>query len=405
MCYNHDCRTALPFDWYVLAYCITHSGCNWKLELKYCKLESIEIFLRALNLQQDQCQLPSTGQTKEVWLKECDPAAVHLLVANMSQMLVFYNLTHFALMKCNFTSETCNLLSKHTGVLHHLEYLNLGGNRNIGRGGAVNLIMSLSKHSTIRELDLDYTGIGFEDCKALSELLASSNHLKVLCISENSLSLDSVQLILDSLFDNVSLEKLNMYYSNFSSDNVLHLAAFLKVNTTLKVLDVCQCCIQSSDAVYLAKALEENDTTHLQSLSLSDNPIGLDSTSVFAGMLATNKSLTKLNMRCCCIQGEGAVCLAKAIEKNSTVRELDIGYNAIGSVGTVAFASMLKRNYCLKTLELCDDSVGVEGTLELIDSLRHNTTLEKLMLSLTCKPPSFCTLDKALQDRITFQQW
>ena len=87
------------------------------------------------------------------------------------------------------------------------------------------------------------------------------------------------------------------------------------------------------------------------------------------------------------------------------MRELDISYNAIGSVGTVAFASMLKRNYCLKTLELCDDSVGVEGTLELVDSLRHNTTLEKLMLSLTCKPLSFCTLDKALQDRITFQQW
>ena len=325
VCYNHDCRSALPFDWYVLAYCITHSSCDWKLELKYCEMESIEVFLRALNLQQDQCQLPSTGQTKEVWLKECHPAAVDLLVANMSRMLVFYNLTHFALMKCNFRPETCNLLSKCTDILHHLEYLNLGGNRNIARGGAANLITSLNKHSTIRELHLDYTGIGFEDCEALNELLASSSYLKVLCISENALSVDSVHLILDGLSYNVSLEKLNMHYSNFSSDNVLHLASILKVNTTLKVLNISQGGIQSRDAVHLAKALEGNDTTRLQTLSLSDNPIGSDGTSAFAAMLAINKSLTKLNIRCCSIQGEGAVCLAKAImEENTTLREFDI---------------------------------------------------------------------------------
>ena len=65
---------------------------------------------------------------------------------------------------------------------------------------------------------------------------------------------------------------------------------------------------------------------------------------------------------------------------------------------------MLKKNQCLKILDLnYDDSVGVEGALELIESLKHNTTLEKLVLSKKCIPPSFYTLDKTLQDRITFQ--
>ena len=58
-------------------------------------------------------------------------------------------------------------------------------------------------------------------------------------------------------------------------------------------------------------------------------------------LLLTNKSLTKLKMRECSIQGEGAV----------------------------AFASMLKKNQCLKILDVRDDSVGVEGALELIESL------------------------------------
>ena len=114
----------------------------------------------------------------------------------------------------------------------------------------------------------------------------------------------------------------------------------------MKELHISYCHIQSSDSVHLAKALEENTTTQLQTLVLRGNPIG--------------------------------------------------------SEGAVAFASMLKKNQCLKTLDLCDDSVGVEGALELIESLKHNTTLEKLVLSCYCNPPSFFALDKTLQDRITF---
>ena len=53
-------------------------------------------------------------------------------------------------------------------------------------------------------------------------------------------------------------------------------------------------------------------------------------------------------------------------------------------------------------LDLNDDRVGVGGALELIESLKHNTTLEVLVLSKECKPPSFSTLDKTLQHRVTF---
>ena len=131
-----------------------------------------------------------------------DPAAVHLLVANMPQLLVFHNLTHLGLVNSGLTSQTCNLLSKHTDLLLHLEYLELSGNRTIGRGGAVNLMTSLTKFSTIRELHLYATGIGFEDCKALSELLATSKHIKVLDIYGPDvlrLKPDSVQCIIDGL--------------------------------------------------------------------------------------------------------------------------------------------------------------------------------------------------------------
>ena len=286
-----------------------------------------------------------------MWLLEADLDAVHLLVDNMQRMLVFHNLTHLELLGSDLRSETCNLLSKQTDLLQHLEYLNLSSNRTIDRGGAVDLITSLTKFSTIRELNLEHTGIGFEDCKALSELLATSKCIKVLNISGDEdlegLSSESIQMIVDGLSHNTSLEKLDMSYSIFSSENVLHLASVLRVNTRLKELDISYCHIQSSDSVHLAKALEENTTTQLQTLILWGNQIG--------------------------------------------------------SEGAVTFASMLKKNQCLKTIDLSDDSVGVDGALKLIESLKHNTTLEELVLSPKCKPPSFSTLDNTLQDRVTFQ--
>ena len=105
------------------------------------------------------------------------------------------------------------------------------------------------------------------------------------------------------------------------------------------------------------------------------------------------------------------MCLAKAMEKNSTVRDFNMSHNPIGSDGAVAFASMLKKNQSQRRLDLHDDSVGDQGTLELIESLKHNTTLEQLVLSHKYKPVvcisvrvvlSFATLDKRLQDCITF---
>ena len=92
------------------------------------------------------------------------------------------------------------------------------------------------------------TSIGFEGCKALSGLLASSKYIEVLDISDDEadddeadddiLSSDSVQLIFDGLSHNTSLEELNMSSSNFSSENVLHLASVLRVNTRLKELHI-----------------------------------------------------------------------------------------------------------------------------------------------------------------------
>ena len=231
------CTLVIMVDSHLIGYYINHSCCNWNLDLDECELESVKLFLRALNIHQDQCQLSTTGKIKGMWLGgSCRSAAVHLLVENLPQMLVFHNLTYLGLSYLdgenkdeNYLQEFANHLSKHTKLLQQLEYLKLC--YSILYDNALTppcymiVITSLSKLSSIRELHLDSIGISFEDCKALSELLTSSEHIEVLYIGRNQLSSDSVQCIVDGLSHNTSLEALHMSYSNFSSENVLHVAS------------------------------------------------------------------------------------------------------------------------------------------------------------------------------------
>ena len=60
---------------------------------------------------------------------------------------------------------------------------------------------------------------------------------------------------------------------------------------------------------------EENSTTKLQTLGLWEDPIGSEGAVAFADSYY-KQELNSIDLGKCNIQGEGAVCLAKALEKN-----------------------------------------------------------------------------------------
>ena len=78
---------------------------------------------------------------------------------------------------------------------------------------------------------------------------------------------------------------------------------------TLTWLDLEDCHISSEGAVELATALCKNTT--LQYLNLSHNPIGehVEEATAVAKMLVENKTLTRLDLRDCHISSEGVAVL------------------------------------------------------------------------------------------------
>ena len=282
--------------------------------------------------------------------------------------------------------SACDLLAKVVPSLSRLEDLWLYYNP-IGSGGAVEVIKSLCGGG-VKQLWLYNTGIGGPDCEALSELLQSTHSLEYLHIDENNLSSEGVASIITGLSHNNSLRGLDISDSHFSMANTLHLSSLLREHSkcTLTSLRTQNCHISSEGAVELATALCKNTT--LRTLHLSGNPIGerVDGVTAVATMLVENKSLTLLWLDDCHISGQGAGEVAAALYKNSTLQDLNLNSNPIGVEGASSMSDMLQHNTSLTQLYMCDDSVGEEGVRQLMNSVKYNQTLRELWLPRKYKP-------------------
>ena len=317
-----------PFDCFVLGYCVSHSNCTWKIDLIFFQIgdEGVEMLVRGAVEEESQC----TGVISEMdlsWNGITSEGVKHLLKFPKQ---IINKLETLTLCQNMLDSEFCAALPHLIPHVPHLKKLDLSDNPNIGQGGTVPLITSLTTHNSLEVLDLGSmigTRLGVEDCQALSELLSSSTSLKELNIGDDNLRPEGVELIISGLHHNTTLERLNMWCSHFSLQSIISLASVLRTNHTLVYLSLAQCDIDSDGACQLVSALCPNDTLQM----------------------------------------------------------LLMGGNSIGVTGAAAFSEMLPKNKSLKVLYLEDDSIGEEGTQKLIDSLTHNTTVEKLLLPLKYK--------------------
>ena len=315
-----------PSDCFVLGYCVSHSNCTWKNNFVLCNIrdEGVEMLVRGAVEEKTQC----TGGISEIDLMRND-----ITSEGVKHLLRFPNqlinkLETLNLRENKLDSESCAALANLIPHMPHLKELNLSNNPNIGQGGAVPLMTSLTAHSSLEKLVLELTEIGVEDCRVLSELLSSSStSLKQLYVGINDLPSEAVELIISGLQhkNNTTLEKLVMWDSYFSLKNTISLASALEANHTLVHLNLGSCKIDSDGACQLASALCTNNK--LQELGLSGNPVGPEGATAFAEMLLKNKSLKMLSIRDDSIGEEGTQKLINSLTHNKTMRELKLPEN------------------------------------------------------------------------------
>ena len=312
-----------PFDCFVLGYCVSHSNCTWKIDLKYgidgCHIgdDGVEMLVRGTEEMKPDCK----GRISEIDLHNSDVTVKHLLkllplVNKLEALHLGHNKLDSAQKILSESSEAIALMIPH---LPHLKKLSLSYIHRIVPGEVVPLIESLISHNSLEKLVLHINGLGVKDYQALGKVLSSTN-LKWLGISSDDTFPSEADALISGLCHNTTLTYLDIHFPL-------------------------------------------NDTRSL------------------ASVLRANSTLVHLKLGHCNINSDGACQLASALCENSTLQELDLGDNSIGVKGATAFAKMLLRNKSLNELDLTDDSIDIKGAEKLITSLTCNTTVRILYLS------------------------
>ncbi len=143
-------------------------------------------------------------------------------------------------------------------------------------------------------------------------------------------------------------------------------------------LDLVMKNIGADGAKSLARALETNTT--LTNLNLGGNNIGVDGANAIFNALKNNTALAKLNIVGNSIGVDAENALFEALETNTGLTDLDLNGNNIGDDGANALFEALKINITLTNLNLFFNGIGDDGMKGLPEALKINESLTSLDL-------------------------
>ena len=103
---------------------------------------------------------------------------------------------------------------------------------------------------------------------------------------------------------------------------------------------------------------------NVEELNISDNPVGLFGTRAVSELLTPVfnpvQRLTKLILNKCDVPDAGGMVLARALQSNATLLELQISGNQLSDAAAAAFGKTLQMNRTLEILDLSWNNIKVK---------------------------------------------
>ena len=357
------------------------------LKSKHCNISSagaVSIFTSLEhNTSLEELDLSESWRLAEGDSEAVGCAIERMLKVNRTMKILNLNLTN------EVASYFANELAQNHSVRKVILHLN-----NIGSTGAVSIFRSLERNTSLEELDLSCNGHLVEGNSeavgcAIERMLNANRTLKVLSLTKCGFTSEVASCFANGLAQNKSLRKVILQLNNIGTAGAVSIFRSLEHNTTsLEGLDLSensQLAEGDSEAVGCAieRMLKVNRT--LKVLNLSD--CGLKTTVIThtAAGLVHNASLVELNIGGGILNGnditsEWWVHLFKVLCKNTSLKKLDISHNKLGMEESVALAEMLSCNKSLTELNLLGCNIPEAGLRQIARGLLQNTTLNTLNL-------------------------
>ena len=173
------------------------------------------------------------------------------------------------------------------------------------------------------------------------------------------------------------LEVLNLSHNNVREPGFRHLAGIVKSQRALRTLrlDGNECGEACADI-----AIAIRDSRSLQHVTLCRCDLGPGLGLYVADALASQSTLTRLELQDNLLRDDGASVIVAALKTNSVLKHLDLGNNKIGDVGGNNIASMLQTNRHLQYLSIRQNYIKLGGD-RIAEALRVNGTLLDLEFS------------------------
>uniref|UniRef100_A0A673GI45 Leucine rich repeat containing 45 n=1 Tax=Sinocyclocheilus rhinocerous TaxID=307959 RepID=A0A673GI45_9TELE len=191
-------------------------------------------------------------------------------------------------------------------------------------------------------LDLRGQSITVDTCSVLGRVLQNDAVFTEILLSDCMLSEEGVKLLLNGLCS----------------------------NTTVKVLDLKGNNMRGTGAEALGQLLVRNKIL----LVLEWNALGMweEGFAVFCEGLASNTSLSQLDLRNNQINHQGAAELCLALKRTSTLQELDLRWNNIGLLGGRSILEAMQQNRALIKLEMAGNNIPSDTLRAIEQSMNHN---------------------------------
>ena len=191
----------------------------------------------------------------------------------------------------------------------------------------------LQTNTMFQEFEFSQNTISAEDMELIIEAIQGNATLQMLDISSNNISDDGAVAISECLKNkNISLQKLNMSHNKISDKGITIIGKALQENTTLKIFDISHNSISDNGVLAFSKCINT-----LHQLRISWNNIYLD----------LNYDVTLLNVCQKYCGNTGEILIAAFLHHNTSIQELDISHNNICDNGAIAISECLKNNCTL----------------------------------------------------------
>ena len=377
----------LPLDYYSLGYCISHSQCQWVLELKKEGIDETGAKMLAAGAATRNQTGGSVVGLKEgtsSFLAKC----LSILLAESKSIVCQQKMS----LKLSGQCESHLIAWPDLSALRVLELV-ISGESDLK-------LNTLLHHLSLESLTLapvsDDSGLVYEDCMAIGDHITSTTSLKELCILSGTDDGKGVDAITAALASNQSLplERLEFECTcnkwTFTATAGDSLAQFITNTTTLKYLSIKGCTFSAHELLVLTRAIHHNSilqTKIVEGYILTVN--GDNEAKTLAQLLVECQDLVdgmyspmngKYYIRCNGVSDAGAVAVAQALHHNSTLTQLYFSNSSISDAGAVALADALHHNSTLTELNLSNSSISDAGTVALAQTLHHNSTLTRLDL-------------------------